>query len=104
MRMKTAGLWIAALALAATACGPHQCPRPPHGPGMMMGGCGPDACGYESTCFSEGAVHSNAGVCQACTDGKWVAATGCHECGCKMDKGAPCDHEREHREHHRPAK
>ena len=97
MRITDARVWVAALAFLAAACGPHLCRRPPHGPAMMMG-CGPDACGYQSTCFSDGAVRSNDGVCQACSGGKWVAATGCHECGCgKMDKSAPCEHE--HHEH-----
>jgi hypothetical protein len=97
-------VWLPALALVALACAPcHRRPGP-HGPGMAMA-CGRDACGYGSKCFSEGAVRANDGVCQACSAGKWVAATGCHDgachqCGDKMGKAAPC--EREH--HHRPPK
>ena len=53
--------------------------------------CGRTACTYKSKCFSEGAIRSNAGVCQACSEGRWVAAAGCresacHECGGKMGK------------------
>ena len=99
MRVTAHHVWLPALALLAVACAP--CHR--HHGGMMMGGCGPGSCGYKSECFSDGAARSNDGVCQACSGGKWVPATGCrehehHECGMKGGKSAPCD-----REHHRKA-
>jgi hypothetical protein len=103
MRIADHRLWLPALALVALACAPfHR--HPGHGPGMAMA-CGHDACAYRSECFSDGAVRSNDGACQACSGGKWVAATGCHECAChgcggKMGKSAPCEHEL----HHRPPK
>jgi hypothetical protein len=96
MRTFVSRLSLVALALVAFACAPAH--RHPHAwnPGMAMA-CGRDACAYRSKCFSEGAVRSNDGVCQACTGGKWTAATGCretacHECG-EMGKTAPCGHE-----------
>ena len=99
MRLVDHRIWIPALALFAFACAPchHR-----HGMGMGMG-CGAGACGYMSHCYSEGAVRSNDGVCQACSAGKWAPATGCrehagHECGGKVGKSAPCD-----RESHRKA-
>jgi len=100
MRIAVNRVWLPALALIALSCAPwHRHPGAPHGAGMAMA-CGPDACGYKSKWFSDGAIRSNDGVCQACSGGKWVAATGCHECAChecggKMGKSAPCD-----REHH----
>ena len=105
---------VPALALLVTACGPHH--RRHHGPddphhrgghhaGMMGHHGGHGACSYKSNWFSEGAVRSNDGVCQACSAGKWVAAEGCHahDCGkgcdhgdCQGRKGkkpAPCHHD-----------
>ncbi len=69
--------------------------------------CGRDACAYKSKCFSNGAVRSNDGVCQACSGGQWVGATGCRECACH-DCGAmmgmmgkmPCAHEQMHHGRH----
>ena len=80
---------IPALALLAMSCAPrHPCMSPHGGPchgGMaamaMAHGCGPESCTYKSRCFSSGAVLSSDGVCQACSGGKWVSATGCSECG-----------------------
>jgi hypothetical protein len=67
----------------------------------MARACEPDACTYDSHCYSNGATRSNGGVCQECSAGKWVGATGCTECGnmemhmgggMKMGKkGMPCD-------------
>jgi len=96
MRVADHRVWLPALALFAFACAP--CHRP-HGMGMGSGGA---ACGYKSEWFSDGAVRSNDGVCQACNAGKWVAATGCrehtcHECGGKTGKSAPCNREHGHR-------
>jgi hypothetical protein len=77
------------LALLAVACMPgHRMGH--HGPGMGMP-CGRTACTYKSKCFSEGAIRSSDGVCQACNEGKWVSASGCrepvcHEHGGKMEK------------------
>jgi hypothetical protein len=101
MRMADPRVWLPALAFVALACAPcHRHPGGPHGPGMGMA-CGPDACRYKSECFSDGAIRSNDGVCQACSAGKWVAATGCHERACherggKMSKSAPDDREHHH--------
>ncbi len=96
MRILDPRVWLPALDVLAIACGPHHYPGGPHGHGMMHG-CGPDACGYRSECFSDGAVRSNDGVCQACSGGKWVTATGCHECAChecgEGKMGKPCEHE-----------
>jgi len=106
MRIRDLRVLFPALALLAISCAPyHHHPGPPHGPMGM--GCGPEACRYMSACFSEGAIHSNAGVCQACSGGKWVAATGCHECAChecggKMGKSSPCGGGHEHHKAHRP--
>jgi hypothetical protein len=103
MRIADHRLWLPALAFIAFACAPcHRHPGPGHGHGMAMG-CGPDACRYRSECYSEGAVRSNDGVCQTCSGGKWVPATGCrehacHECGGKMGKRAPCDREQRPRQ------
>jgi hypothetical protein len=103
MRIADPRVWLPALALVALACAPcHRPPGPPHGPGMAMA-CGPDACAYKSKCFSDGAIRSNDGVCQTCSGGRWVAATGCqqsacHECGGKMGKSVPCDREHHHRQ------
>jgi len=100
MRIAVQHALVATLAFLAFACAPcHRHPGPGHG-GMMMG-CGPGTCRYASKCFSEGAARSNDGVCQSCTGGKWVPATGCrevaaHDC-CGMGKSAPCEHERPHR-------
>jgi hypothetical protein len=97
---------IPALALLAMSCAPRRhCPEgggPCKGkPGMMMKhhgphghlGCGPESCQYKSKCFSSGAVHANSGVCQECSGGKWVSASGCREdCGGKgHGKHKPCD-------------
>jgi hypothetical protein len=106
---------ISALALVVTSCGPHhrRCGGPEgapckggdrHGTTMHHHGGGHGACSYKSTWFSEGAVRSNDGVCQACNGGKWVAADGCHTCdkGCghcgegkgrKGKKSGPCHHD-----------
>jgi hypothetical protein len=103
MRIADPRIWLPALALVALACAPcRRPPGPPRSPDMAMV-CGPGACGYKSKCFSEGAIHSNDGVCQTCGGGKWVAATGCHECAChecdgKMGKSAPCEREHHHRQ------
>lgn len=95
MRLSKALIVLPVLALLGMGCAPrhHPC-MGPHGescpgkPGMMMYGCGPDACLYKSRCFSSGAVVSNDGVCQACTSGKWVQASGCEEHhGCCGDHG-----------------
>ena len=71
---------------------------------MAMAPCGADACAYRNGCFSNGAMRSNAGVCQECSAGKWVSAGGCRD-GAGMMGEKPCDHEhspyREHHEHHR---
>lgn len=101
---------IPALALLTMACGPHhrRCGGPEGAPCqggdhamMMHHGGGHGSCAYESRWFSEGAVQSNDGVCQACNAGKWVAASGCsehdcggcHECGAKKGKkSGPCPH------------
>jgi hypothetical protein len=101
MRAVHSLILIPALALLVSACGPHhrRCGGPDGPPcrggrhAMMHhhhGGHrgGPDACTYKSKGFSEGAVHSNDGVCQACSGGKWVAAEGCHDHDC----GKGCDH------------
>jgi len=105
MRISDPRVLLPALALIVVACAPcHRPPGPPqHGMGMA---CGHDACVYQSRCYSDGAVRSDDGVCQACAAGKWVAATGCrehgHEDGCKMGKGAPCGHERHERQQKKP--
>jgi hypothetical protein len=115
MRALHALIVIPALALVVASCGPHH--RRGHGPDggppckggkhamMHHHGGGAGACSYKSNWFSEGAVRSNDGVCQACNGGKWVAADGCqeHDCGtgcdhhdCKGRKGkksAPCHHD-----------
>jgi len=103
---------IPALAFLTIACGPHhgRCGGPDGAPcrggdhGMMMHhhDGGPGSCSYKSRSFSEGAVQSNGGVCQACSGGKWVAAEGCHDHGCcehgcgmmgqKGKKSMPCMH------------
>jgi hypothetical protein len=110
---------VAALALLASACGPHR----PYGHhrgepgrgghhGPMAHGCGPGSCVYKSHCFSEGAARSNDGICQACNAGRWVAADGCseHACGmgkhCDMGKGRekmPCMHKHEKHRRDRPS-
>jgi hypothetical protein len=99
--MKTA-LVISLLVLLG-ACAPQRYDgwhrgdqyRGGHHGGAMMGGCGPGSCTYRSRCFSNGAIHPNGGACQACTDGRWVAATGCrddgrHPCGMMKGKKGPC--------------
>ena len=101
---------IPALALLTMSCGPHhrRCGGPDGAPckggramSMHHHGGGHGACSYKSRWFSEGAVRSNDGVCQACSGSKWVATTGCHdhECGrcddCGSKKGkksGPCHH------------
>ena len=92
MRLATRSIVISAFALLMLGCAPHM---HHHGPGMdehHWMGCGPDACLYGSRCFSSGAIRSNNGACQACSGGKWVAATGCaeHE-GCHMMWGGGPD-------------
>ena len=81
---------VSILALVAAACAPRHPYGPHHGGpgweghhGYMSPGCGPGSCTYKSGCFSEGAAHSNDGVCQACNGGRWVPAEGCseHHCG-----------------------
>ncbi len=67
MRTADPRVWLPALALIAFACAPWH--RHPHGPGMAMA-CGHDACGYNSKCFSDGAIRSNDGVCQTYSGGK----------------------------------
>lgn len=101
MRIVNTRLWLPVLAFVAGACAMH---RPHHG--HMGMGCGADACGYQSKCFSEGAARSNDGVCQSCNGGKWVATTGCrdHDCheGCgKKGDAAPCTHGSEHGDRHK---
>ncbi len=112
---------ISALALVVTSCGPHhrRCGGPHGGPPCKDGkhammhhhGGGHGACSYKSRFFSEGAVRSNDGVCQACSGGKWVAAEGCAACcdhGCghcdgkgpKGKKSGPCHHDRGHAHPH----
>jgi hypothetical protein len=98
MRLANTRLWLLFLALVATSCAAHHRHH-----GYMGGGrgCGPEACRYQSKCFSEGAARSNDGVCQACSAGKWVATTGCsdHDCDdCCAKKGdaAPCPHASKH--------
>lgn len=107
---------IPAMALLMMSCAPRRpCPHGPGGPGgpwkgkagmemMHHGGCGPDSCHYKSKCFSTGAVQSHAGVCQECSGGKWVNASGCRE-GCdgmKHGKKKPCDgHAHGHQHPHR---
>ncbi len=119
MRLSKTLIVLPVLALLSMGCAPRHPCMDPHGgpchgkPGMgmmMMHGCGPDACFYKSRCFSNGAVRSNSGVCQACSGGKWTEASGCaehhgcgehhgcdgHHCpGCAGKAGmksAPCDH------------
>jgi hypothetical protein len=73
-------LALAALVLVTTSCGPHRRGGGPCGKGAphwSMQACGPEACTYDDDCFSNGAMRSNAGVCQECSGGKWVTATGC---------------------------
>jgi hypothetical protein len=98
MRLGLGSIVIPALALLMLGCGPHM---HHHGDPWMDGhhggwhGCGPEACFYGSHCFSGGAVRSNDGVCQSCSGGKWVAASGCEEhSGCHMCGGhcGGCDH------------
>ena len=97
MRLSKVLIVVPILALLAMGCAPRRpCPYGgPHGGkagmGMMMHGCGPDSCFYRSRCFSSGAVQSNDGVCQACSGGKWVEASGCsdHHHGCCGHPGCP---------------
>jgi hypothetical protein len=111
MRIMKTAMMVSLLVLLG-ACAPHRHDQWHRGDqyrgggmhhgghaGMMMGGCGPGSCTYRSRCFSNGAINSNGGVCQSCTDGRWVAASGCteHECHhcdrCGMGKGkksGPC--------------
>ena len=111
MRRMKSLVMIPALALLAMSCAPrHPCMSHPGEPckgGMaamaMAHSCGPESCTYKSRCFSNGAVLSNDGVCQSCSGGKWVEATGCSDsskgCGgcCDMmgkmgKKSGPCRH------------
>lgn len=99
MRMLKLMIVIPALVLMAASCGPRRpCMshhgEPCHGGGKgmaMSGGCGPESCTYRSRCFSSGAVNTNGGVCQACSGGKWVEASGCSE-PCGGDHCQKCDH------------
>jgi len=96
MRTVAHRLLILAVALVAFACAPCRArPDHPHHMGMA---CARDGCVYRSQCFSDGAVRGNDGVCQACTAGKWVAATGCRESPCHA-----CGEMMEHGPSHRPA-
>jgi hypothetical protein len=104
MRMADPRVWLPALAMFALACAPYHRPpgSPPHGPGMAMA-CGHTGCMYKSQCFSDGAIRSNDGVCQACSGGKWTAATGCRESTCgehtaKTGKSAPPKGKPQHQE------
>jgi len=106
MRMIHPKLWVPVLALLAFACAPHGpqgghgMPCDKHGPCMAMGPgrCGPGACAYREGCFSNGAEHWNAGLCQECRDGQWVIGNGCREAGAMMGE-KPCDHDHEHHDH-----
>ncbi|MCC6850163.1 MAG: hypothetical protein IT294_16830 [Deltaproteobacteria bacterium] len=94
MRLSKILIVVPVLALLAMGCAPRrQGAGPHHGPAPgMMHGCGPDSCGYQSQCFSNGAVRSNDGVCQACNGGRWVEASGCaehHHDGCCGHSGCP---------------
>ena len=106
MRMTKLAILIPLLALLG-ACAPHRHDGWRHGERgghhgegrMTMGSCGAGSCTYRSRCFSNGAIHPNGGVCQACTDGRWAAAVGCrddghhHDCdGKKGKKSGPCPH------------
>ena len=110
---------VSILALAAAACAPRHAYGPPHGGpgweghhGYMSHGCGPGSCTYKNKCFSEGATHSNDGVCQMCNGNRWVPAAGCmphHDgdgcCGhgCCMGHGKgdmPCMHKHDGRRPH----
>jgi len=112
MRLLKSLVMIPALALLAMSCAPRHPCMSPHGAPCKGGvaamamahGCGPESCTYKNGCFSNGAVRSNDGVCQACSGGKWVDATGCSTCGqhcgnCpammgKMGKkSGPCPHD-----------
>jgi hypothetical protein len=96
------------------SCAPKRhCPHEkgagpcPGKPGMAMQhhghhghfGCGAESCQYKSKCYSNGAIHSNSGVCQECNAGRWVAASGCREdrAGTHGKKG----HGGHHGHHHR---
>ena len=92
-------VWLPALALLAVACAPSHHFAGRHGPGMGMG-CGRTACTYKSKCFSEGAIRSSDGVCQACSDGKWVPATGCREPMCHEHDGSMGKPHHRGAEHH----
>jgi hypothetical protein len=120
MRVLHALIVIPALALIVTSCGPHHrrcggpdgapCKGDKHAMRMHHHGGGHGACSYKSNWFSEGAVRSNDGVCQACSAGKWIAAEGCHECdkscghcdgkGKKGKKSSPCHHDGGHKRPH----
>ena len=90
MRMTKLAILIPLLVLLG-ACAPHRHDGWRHGGHhgeygrMSMGSCGQGSCTYRSRCFSNGAIHANGGVCQACTDGRWAAASGCRE-----DDNRPC--------------
>ncbi len=96
MRLSRALILIPVLAVLAMACGPRRPCMSHHGEPCKGGrhamamphGCGPESCTYKSHCFSSGAVRSNDGVCQACSAGKWVSASGCSEHG----KCGDCDY------------
>jgi hypothetical protein len=104
MRLVNARTLLPALALFALCCAPHRpCGAPHgapcHGPGTgapATRACEPDGCVYQSKCYSGGAIRSNGGVCQECSSGKWVSATGCSVAdGCKMG-AMPCAHGKKH--------
>lgn len=109
MRLSKTLMVIPVLALLTVSCAHRRGGASHHGEPCKAGkhamamahACGPESCTYKSRCFSPGAVSSNDGVCQACSGGKWVDATGCSECGkhcdddgCKMKgkKSGPCHH------------
>ena len=87
MRFPKMLIVVPVLALLALGCAPRR----PGGPGGSQGrppiamaqSCSTDGCVYKGRCFSNGAVSSNDGVCQACSNGRWVEASGC------VDQG-PC--------------
>jgi len=109
MRLAKLSVLVPALALLAMGC--MHGPVHGHGPYPCAGwdghGCGQASCTYRSRCFSEGAVRSNDGVCQACAGGKWVQASGCSEgggmhdgCGMMDGKDKPCGcHRPDHKGH-----
>jgi hypothetical protein len=101
MRIADIRVLVLVLALGTVGCGMHHRHH-----GHMGMGCGPESCGYQSKCFSEGAARSNDGVCQACSGGKWVAASGCRDRDCddccgKKGEESPCPHGSKHGHRHK---